>query len=329
MATQRFEHTIGSKRKAVVSRLAKQRGIRVGGAQEPLVDARPLMTGGASPNEITYALGARSRAGRTLIKSIENITGRPRLLKMALDYQEEIASGASFWEVMCRRYKLSIEFVGGGPENIPQNGPLVCVANHPFGILDGLIFGRLMDETRGGDFKILANSVFVKAPEVEPHILPIDFAETRDAVRTNFDTRRHALSYLKGGGAVGVFPGGTVSTMNSFFRRAYDPEWKTFTARLIQQSGAAVCPIFFDGQNSRMFQLASHLHDTLRLALLINEFDNRVGEPVRVVIGEPLPRAIVEGFKGDAKGLMAFLREHVYSLSPTPIPRRAIGKQWD
>lgn len=329
MPTQWSEISKPARRRAIVARLAKQRGDKERSGQAGFDEARPLMTGGASPNEITYALGARSRAGRTLIKSIENITGRPRLLKMALAYQEEMADGASFWEVMCKRYKLSVEFVGGGPENIPRDEPLVCIANHPFGILDGLMFGRLMDETRGGDFKILANSVFVKAPEVEPHILPIDFAETRDAVRTNIETRRHALSYLRGGGAVGVFPGGTVSTMNSFFRRAYDPEWKTFTARLIQQSGAAVCPIFFDGQNSRLFQLASHLHDTLRLALLINEFDNRVGEPVRIVIGEPLPRAIVNGFKGDAKGLMAFLREHVYSLSPTPIPRRAIGKQWD
>ncbi|MEL6980315.1 MAG: lysophospholipid acyltransferase family protein [Pseudomonadota bacterium] len=292
-------------------------------------EARPLLTGAEGPNEITYALGARTKAGRTMIKSIENITGRPRLLKMALDYQAEMADGASFWEVMRRRYRLSIEYVGDGLKNLPESGPLVCVANHPFGILDGLMFGHIMDQRRGGDFKILANSVFVKAPEVEPHILPIDFAETREAVRSNLETRKHALDYLKAGGAIGVFPGGAVSTMASLYRRAYDPEWKTFTARLIQQSGAAVCPIFFDGQNSRLFQLASHLSDTLRLALLINEFDNRVGGPVRIVIGDALPKTVIDGFRGDARGLMRFLREHVYSLSPTPIPRRALGKAWD
>lgn len=291
-------------------------------------DARPLMTGGSSPNEITYALGAKSRAGRTVIKSIENITGRPRLLRLALDYQREMANGVSFWEVMCSRYKLTLD-VRGGFDNIPRRGPLVCVANHPFGILDGLSFGRIMAETRGDDFKILANSVFVKAPEVEPHILPIDFAETREAVRMNLETRKHAVAYLRGGGAIGVFPGGAVSTGSTFYNRAFDPEWKTFTARLIQQADAAVCPIFFEGQNSRLFQLASHLSETLRLALLINEFDNRVGEPVRVVIGEPLPKSVINGYRGDAKGLMRFLREHTYSLSPVPVQRREIGKNWD
>ena len=291
-------------------------------------EAAPQMTGASGPNEITYATSARTRAGRAVIKSIENITGRPRLIKMALDYQREMALGRSFWEVMCSRYQVTLDLPGRGLANIPREGPLVCVANHPFGILDGLTFGSIMDGTRG-DFKILANSVFVKAPEVEPHILPIDFAETRDAVKRNLETRKEALAYLRAGGCIGIFPGGTVSTGAKFYKRAFDPEWKTFTAKLIQQSGAVVVPMFFDGQNSRLFQVASHLSPTLRLALLINEFDNRVGEPVRVVIGEPLPRSVIDGYKGDARGLMQFLRAHTYSLSPKPIRNLGLGKQWD
>ena len=164
---------------------------------------------------------------------------------------------------------------------------------------------------------------------MEPHILPIDFAETREALKLNLETRKTALRYLREGGCMGVFPGGTVSTGEKFYKRAFDPEWKTFTAKLIQQSGANVVPMFFDGQNSRLFQVASHLSDTLRLALLISEFDNRVGEPVRVVIGAPLPQETIDGFKGDARGLMRFLREHTYSLSPKPIRNLGVGKTWD
>lgn len=284
--------------------------------------------GPSGPDEITYATSARTRAGRAVIKSIENITGRPRLIKMALDYQREMDAGATFWEVMYRRYSLTLDLPGAGLANIPKEGPLVCVANHPFGILDGLTFGHIMAETRG-DFKILANSVFVKAPEVEPHILPIDFAETRQALKINLETRKRALQYLRDGGCIGVFPGGTVSTGQKFYKRAFDPEWKTFTAKLIQQSGAQVVPMFFEGQNSRLFQVASHLSDTLRLALLISEFDNRVGEPVRVVIGEPLGEAALGPYKGDPKGLMQFLRSHTYGLSPRPIRNLGIGKTWD
>ena len=289
----------------------------------------PPFDGPQSPDEITYAMGAKSRAGRALIKSIENITGRPRLIRMALDYRREMEKGRDFWEVMYSRYKLSLDLPGKGLANIPREGPLVCVANHPFGILDGLTFGHIMAETRG-DFKILANSVFVKAPEVEPHILPIDFTESREALKINLATRKIAMQYLKDGGCIGVFPGGAVATPAKFYNRhAFDPEWKTFTAKLIQSSGARVVPMNFIGQNSRIFHVASHLSDTLRLALLINEFDNRVGEPVKVIIGEPIDDAVIAGFKGDAKGLMRFLREHVYSLNPSYQGKAPIGKQWD
>lgn len=287
-----------------------------------------LKLGPNGPDEITYATAARTRAGRALIKAIENISGRPRLLRKALDYQREMAAGKTFWEVMVERYELKLDLPGAGLSNIPREGPLVIVANHPFGILDGLAFGHIMAQTRR-DFKILANSVFVKAPEVEPHILPIDFAETREALQLNLATRKQALAYLKGGGCVGIFPGGTVSTGARFYSGAFDPTWKTFTAKLIQTSGATVVPIFFDGVNSRLFQVASHLSDNLRLALLIHEFDNRLKRPVRVVIGAPLPRAVIDRFRGDAKGLMNFLRSHTYSLSPNPISRRQIGKEWD
>lgn len=291
--------------------------------------APPMPTGvEGGPDEITYATGARTRAGRALIKAIENITGRPRLIRMAIDYQREMAAGRTFWEVMYERYKLTLDLPGKGLDNIPQTGPLVCVANHPFGILDGLTFGLIMSETRG-DFKILANSVFVKAPEIEPHILPIDFTESREALKTNLETRKESLRYLKSGGCIGVFPGGAVSTGAKFYKRPYDPTWKTFTAKLIFQANPVVVPIFFDGCNSRLFQLASHLSDTLRLALLINEFDNRVGAPVRVVIGEPIPQSVIDSYRGDAKALMSYLREHTYSLSPTPIPTMEIGKTWD
>ncbi len=319
--------------KSTTSRSLSRRGApstEMAHAAERSLGAEPGPAGGTlggGPDEITYATGARSRVGRAVIRGIENITGRPRLIRMALDYQAEMARGRSFWEVMVERYGLSLDLPGRGLDNVPRSGPLVCVANHPFGILDGLAFGHIMAETRR-DFKILANSVFVKAPEIEPHILPIDFGEDRASVKRNLETRREALDYLKNGGCIGVFPGGAVSTGAKFYRPPFDPEWKTFTAKLIQSAGAAVTPMYFVGRNSRLFQLASHLSDTLRLALLINEFDNRVGAPVTVVIGEPIPPETLARYKGDARGLMRFLRAHTYSLSPTPM-RIEIGKQWD
>ena len=87
-----------------------------------------------------------------------------------------------------------------------------------------------------------------------------------------------------------------------------DPSWRRFTARLIAKSGATVVPVFFEGHNSRLFQLASHLHQTLRMALLVNEFKIRVGEPVRVVIGRPLDPGEIAARAADARALMDYLR---------------------
>ncbi|GMG84742.1 GNAT family N-acetyltransferase [Paralimibaculum aggregatum] len=272
----------------------------------------------AGPKEISYSFSARSRAGRTFIRSIENVTGRPRLLRMADGYEREVEAGRNFWEVMQERYGISLDFVNGGLENIPREGPLVVVANHPYGILDGLAIGRILQITRG-DFKIIANTVFKKSKELDRSILPIDFAETKEAQRLNIATRKEALSYLADGGAVAIFPGGTVSTAARPFARAMDPPWKPFTARMIAKSQATVVPVYFEGSNSRLFQVASHLHYTLRMALLISEFEMRVGGPIRVRIGKPLPRAEIKARASDARALMDYLRERTYRLSPKPI----------
>ena len=58
--------------------------------------------------EISYASSARTRAGRAVIRSLENMTGRLRLIRMARGYDLEVAQGRDFWEVMVERYGLSL-----------------------------------------------------------------------------------------------------------------------------------------------------------------------------------------------------------------------------
>ncbi len=276
--------------------------------------ARPGRAG-VGPGEISYAFAARNKAAKLLIRTVENLTGRPRLLRLALGYEREVDSGRDFWEVMQERYRIRMEFVCGGLENIPQTGAVVLVANHPYGILDGLAMGRILSAARG-DFRIIAHVVFRRARDLENVILPIDFGDSKQAVARNLETRKHALDYLAGAGAIGIFPGGTVSTAAKPFSRARDPFWKTFTAKMIARSNAAVVPVHFDGANSRLFQIASHLNQTLRTALLISEFDSRVGDPLRVTIGRPLPPEEIRRQARDSRALMDYLRRKTYELSP-------------
>ena len=278
--------------------------------------------------EISYAHSAATRGGRTVIRLLENATGRLGLIRRAAGYEDDVARGQDFWRVMMARYGISLEVIGGSLDDIPRDGPLLLVANHPFGILDGMMMGHMLSEVRG-DFRILANSVFQKAEEINRIVLPISFDEDRDAVRLNLRTRQVALDYLKAGGAIGVFPGGTVSTAARPFGRPLDPGWRNFTARMIAKSQAQVVPVYFEGRNSRLFQIASHVHSSLRLGLLIKEFGKRVDSPVQAVIGQPIARADLDRFGGDSRGLMDFLRQRTYDLSPRPIPANGYGFEFE
>lgn len=278
---------------------------------------------------VTYATSARSRPGRFLVRVLENAGGRLALIRRARGYEAELAQGRDFWEVMSRRYRIELEVMSGTLESLPRQGPLVVVANHPYGLLDGLTLGRILSERRAGDFRIMAHSVFEGAPELRRVILPIDFAETRGARATNLATRAEALDYLARGGAIGVFPGGTVSTAATPFGPPLDPLWRSFTAKLAIQPTTTVVPVFFEGANSRLFQVASHLHYALRLGLLIPEFRARIEGPVRFVVGEPVPRSEIEAFGRDARALMAFLRARTYGLSPRSLPVHQLGLEFE
>ena len=278
--------------------------------------------------DISYSYSAQTKAGKTVIKLMENTIGRLRLIKRARGYEQEVANGRDFWQVMVERYGLSLDIVAGHLSKIPTSGPLIIIANHPYGILDGLMMGHILSSVRG-DFRILANTVFRKSADLQRVFLPISFDETKDAVRENLATRKNALAYLADGGAIGVFPGGTVSTAATPFAQPMDPGWRSFTARMISKSNATVLPVYFESQTSRMFQLASHLHNMLRMGLLIKEFKKRIDTPVRVVVGDPITQEDLKEFSTDSRAMMDFLRKKTYELSPTPLRSYDYGFEFE
>ncbi|MEP5732573.1 MAG: lysophospholipid acyltransferase family protein [Sulfitobacter sp.] len=278
--------------------------------------------------EISYAHSAETRSGRAVIRLMENTTGRLGLMKRARGYEADVNTGAGFFDVMADRYGLSLDVAVGSLEFVPREGPVIFIANHPYGILDGLMLGHIMSQTRD-DFKIMAHSVFQRSPEVNRHLLPISFDQDRKAVALNLRTRRDALDFLGKGGAVGIFPGGTVSTGAKLFSKPMDPGWRSFTARMIAKSRASVVPIYFDGHTSRMFQIASHMHATLRMGLLIREFRKRVDDRVRVAIGAPIGRDVLDPMAADGKAMMDFLRKATYELSPEPLGVPELGFEFE
>ncbi|MCG8356378.1 MAG: lysophospholipid acyltransferase family protein [Kiloniellales bacterium] len=263
---------------------------------------------------VSYANPDDPLLRRLAIHSIEKVTGQPRLARLYREYRLQGGPEASFWEAAVRRLRLSVRYDETRFRAIPKEGPLVVVANHPYGVLDGIVISYLTSKVRR-EFKVLAHSVLYRAPEIRPFLLPIDFTETKQAVRQNLESRRLALEQLAEGGAVIVFPAGAVSTAERWFSRAVDSEWKPFTAKLIAQSQATVLPIFFEGQNSRLFQIASHINGALREALILKEVARRIGSEVRLQIGDPIPYGQIDHIK-DRQSLVDYLRAITYGLNP-------------
>lgn len=265
-------------------------------------------------DEISYASPGDPPFKRLIIRVIERLSGQPELKQMYLERKNRPVPGESFWNAAVRKLRLNISFNADALREIPAQGPVIIVANHPFGVIDGLVACWLVAQVRS-DFKVLAHALLYRAEEVRPFMLPIDFEETRAALETNIKSRADATTLLKRDGALIVFPSGMVSTTPHLLaHEAKDPDWKTFTARMIVQSKATVVPIFFYGQNSRLFQMVSHISMTLRLSLLLKEAHDRIGSDIKLLIGKRVPYADLVAFR-DRKKLMAFLRDRTYAIA--------------
>jgi putative hemolysin len=237
----------------------------------------------------SYAAPDDPRLKRFIIRLIEKMSGQPYLKWLYEDHLNHPIPGETFWDAAVKRLELKIVVNEDGLMALPKTGPLVVVSNHPFGVLDGVVLCQLVERVRK-DFRVLINSVLYRAEEARPYLLPIDFAETDEAKKTNLKSRAEAKTHLMKGGCLVIFPAGGVSTTPTVWhKRAIDAEWKTFTARLITQAKAPVAPFYFAGQNSRLFQLASHISMTLRLSLLFKEVHDRIGSEILVRAGEVVP----------------------------------------
>ncbi|HEV2652970.1 MAG TPA: lysophospholipid acyltransferase family protein [Rhizomicrobium sp.] len=272
-----------------------------------------MSTSPAEVDTFSYADPSDPRLKRFFIRVVERITGQPYLKYLYEDNRAHPVPGESFWAAAIRRLELRIRLNEDGLKAWPKTGPLVVVANHPFGVLDGLIICEIVSRVRE-DFRVLTNAVLLRAEEVKEFLLPVDFAETEEALKTNLRTRAEAKQHLMKGGCLVVFPAGGVSTTPTIFsKRAVDTEWKNFTARLISQAKSPVAPVYFAGQNSRLFQLASHISLTLRLSLLFKEVHDRIGTDVNIRIGELIPYERLAGVN-DRQSFMDMLKDITYRL---------------
>jgi len=248
------------------------------------------------------------------IRMIEWMTGKLTLLHLIREFEARgPAKGEEFWQRTLDVMGIDLETPDDQIARIPKEGPVVVVANHPHGLVDGLVMGRLVAHVRQ-DFKILTRSLLTGIEEIAYHMVPVPFPHEEDSLKKSLEMRRHAMEHLAEGGVVILFPSGSVAASETWFGPAVEADWNPFTAKMVLRSGATVLPIFFPGQNSRAYHIANKMSATVRQGLLLHEIAHALNKPQKPVIGEPIAPADLKSWSSNPRGFMAWLRETTLSL---------------
>jgi len=208
----------------------------------------------------------------------------------------------------------------GHLERIPKTGPLIVVANHPFGALDGVALVSLLRSVRP-DAKVLANYLLRRVPQLHDCMIFVDPFGRERSRRANLAPLREAMAWVRNGGTLGMFPAGEVAHLNMRERRVCDPPWSETVARLVRRTRAPVLPVFFEGRNGSLFHMAGLVHPSLRTLMLPHTLVKRNRSSIRVRTGTLIPFEKLEAFTED-RDLVAYLRMRTCILDPQERRRR-------
>ena len=249
-----------------------------------------------------------------IIRCLEKVTGQPIVEKLYFDYVNDNLNPEYFWSDALDRLRIKLDvrkdIYNGVLASIPSTGRVVAIANHPYGVIDGLALCSIMAEARQ-DYKIITHRVLRQAPAVMDKILPIDFDETEAALQTNLESRRQALKHLKHGGAIIIFPAGAISLSPNIVGAASDEPGKSFVAKLAMQPDTTTVPFYFEGRNSALFQIARKISLTLGYSLMFREICKRMGTEL-VVSMRPAIHSSELAEMANRNVVTQFLRHQTY-----------------
>jgi len=210
-------------------------------------------------------------------------------------------------DVLGVKYSIATEDL----KKIPVSGPLVVVSNHPFGGLEGLVIGALLMGIRP-DFKMMGNYLLGQFRELRAWLVSVDPFGNGQSKPSNVGPMKQCLRWVKDGGALITFPAGEVSHLVVKKRQVADPPWSPHIGAIIRHAHACALPMYFDGRNSSLFQLAGMVHPRLRTAMLARELTNKTHSRVRVFAGRPVPWSRLKDFDSDEQRVNYLrMRSHV------------------
>ena len=264
----------------------------------------------------TFATAEVSRLGQLFIMIIELLTGKLKLKKLYDQYLLENRPPEFFWDDAIKKLQLTIKTNFQEGSYIPKKGKLIVIANHAFGVADGVSICSVISKVRQ-DYKMVTHKVLRQADAVKDKILPIDFNETKEALLTNINTRKEAETVLKNQGVIVLFPSGRIATKKNLRKheKADDGEWKLWVSKLILKTKSPVLPIYFDGQNSQWYHMANKLGLTFRYSLCMYELKRKIGDDIYMYFGSLISYENLSKI-GDIKEITKYLRSVTYSLDP-------------
>jgi|TARA_R110000851_G_scaffold13723_28_gene46892 putative hemolysin len=267
---------------------------------------------------LTYANSFDNGLTSFVIRLMEWMTGKITILRMIRKFEKRGApTGQAFWRAALDTMGIPLLTPDDEVAHIPLDGPVVVVANHPHGLVDGMILADLIGRRRS-DYKILTRALLTGIDEVAAsYMISVPFPHEPDAQRKSVEMRAKAMAHLKEGGVISVFPSGVVASSDTMFGPVIEREWNVFTAQMIRRSGARVVPIYFPGANSRWYQMANRISATLRQGLLLHEVVNSCNHPQKPVVGAPISDERMAMLESDPRGFMEWLRAHTLSLGET------------
>lgn len=274
------------------------------------------------------AKASHMRPGDARIALLTEVSGLKRLERFYNDIKH--LKDLEFSQAVFENLDLTLEVSEEDLAHVPKEGGVVFVANHPYGAIDGLALVQVLGRTRP-DLKVMANFLLQQLEPLRDRFIGVNPFEQLSA-QSSFQGMRQAMSHVKEGGALAVFPAGEVSSWRKELKAIADPRWKTPTIKLTQHLGVPVVPIWFDGANSLVFQMLGMINPNLRTLALPTEMMRMRGKSVRMRIGKPISPKEIAAFTSTEQ-LTRFLRARTYALgsglqvkreffSPLRFPRR-------
>jgi len=264
----------------------------------------------------TFASSEVNKISQNFIKIAELMTGKLTLKKLYDQYLIENNPPENFWKDAIKKLQINLVTHFSTESFIPEKGRLIIIANHAFGVADGLSICSLVSQIRQ-DYQMITHKVLRHADAVKSKILPIDFTGTKEPILSNIEIRKSAEKFFKDNGVIIIFPSGQIATKEklNMQTKATDGNWKQFASKLAVKTKSPVLPMFFEGQNSQLFHIANKIGQTFRYSLMMYELKRKIGHTINMHIGDIITaNKILE--IGDLIEITKFIRKKTYDLDP-------------